>query len=109
MKQMPQISEKTGVSCDYANEVSSKILCIELEPETAVEEIRKYPVRHYEQRFPPSVYVDVITEKNKERVQKLNEIADAVNALAAGKKPNLETIKTLLYEAMAIIYGKRKG
>lgn len=108
MKKMPQISEKTGVSMDYANEVGSKILCIAYEPETAAEEIRKYPVKHYEQRFPPSVYADVITEKNKKRVQKLNEIADAVNALAAEKKPKLGTIKTLLYEAMVVIYGSKR-
>jgi hypothetical protein len=88
MKQMPQISEKTGISLDYVNEFSV-VGFIELSMlDDAVKHVRSHPIKKYEERYPPDKYENVITEHNKERIRQLDAVVDRLNVLFFAERPS---------------------
>ena len=71
---------RTEVSADYFNEYSAKISFLSLRSIEKVAEIfRDFPVRRYEERFPPTEFADVVTDQNRASVSRLDEIPDTIN------------------------------
>ncbi len=80
MEQAPQIWPGTGMSQDYFNEYGGKVMKLEFGLEKVADLFRRHPVKRYEERFPATVYQDVVTPENQWRVQRLDEIAQEANA-----------------------------
>ncbi len=89
-KPVPQIEPKTGLSHDYYSECalfncydpkkdSAAIDNLIVDLRDGVFEERRFVARHYEQKFPPTEFRDVVTNENKERVAKINAEVDKVN------------------------------
>ena len=80
MEQVPQIAEETGISQDYFNEYNTKTLVLYTGGVDSVADFfRKYPIKKYEERFPSTEFFNVVNDKNRARVQRLDEIAQMVN------------------------------
>ncbi|MDO8642253.1 MAG: hypothetical protein Q7R76_01520 [Candidatus Woesearchaeota archaeon] len=81
MEQIPQIWPGTGMSQDYFNEYIGKGMILERgNLERVARSFRDRPIKRYEERFPATVYQDVVTLENQWRVQRLDEIAQEANA-----------------------------
>ena len=76
---VPRIVGKTGVSTNYWNEYSARTSCLDWGLSSVAESFREFPVKKYEQRFPPEKYEDVVTAQNRAGVNRLNELSDIVN------------------------------
>jgi tyrosyl-tRNA synthetase len=80
-----EIEPKTGLSHDYYSECalfncydpkkdSAAIDNLIVDLRDGVFEERRFVARHYEQKFPPTEFRDVVTNENKERVAKINSM-----------------------------------
>ena len=79
---VPQLSAKTGISYDYINEyVSKEILIAAGERDRVAQSFRDNPIKKYEQRFSPEEYVDVVNDRNRPTVLRLDEIAETANTI----------------------------
>lgn len=95
-KQVPQIEPKTGLSHDYYSECvlfdcydpkkdPAAIDSLILDLREGVFESRGFIARHYEQKFPPTKFRDVVTNENKERVGEINAEVDKINDFYTNK------------------------
>lgn len=87
---VPQIKE-SGISADYINEFAAINLGVSISksnpnmsPEIMAiikDKVHKFGklMLTYEERFPHTKYSDVITEKNREAIKKINELAEKCN------------------------------
>ncbi len=96
------INSETHISPDYINEIIAlNTLIVFFEdfadiPEyqgknkqTLISEIlQKNPIKHYDVRYDPTKFANVITPENKERVTKINDLADKMNLTYS--QPNFE-------------------
>jgi hypothetical protein len=101
---VPQINEKTGISADYINAFMA--LKMDIEFDLPEEEIEKYVLKYTDHfnRYPVD-YEDLITDKNRDSIKKLDTIVERINALLLLEKKPYEEILRLCYEAQKIIYG----
>ena len=107
MKELPQLVEATEITGDYWNEYWH--LEIDLDSKNGrslvTQSIREHPVKRYEERYPPTEYGNVVTEKNRERVLQLNQLATKVNAMTDAASFRPEELISLLEEVNFLIYG----
>ena len=108
--EVPQINEDTGISSDYWNEYFTKRCSFSFKSnscEAVAEEIRKYPIKKYEERFSQKEYENVITDKNKFRVKRLDELANLVNSKFTNTSNFTEyEFKQLINEVFRLIWNK---
>lgn len=105
---VPQISPKTGVSGDYFNEFWGKASKLEISQEEFKKSIHDRPIKKYAQRFPSDEYEGVISPKNKDAVQELDDIVDSVNSLAKSENFSERRFKELVNRATRLIYGEER-
>jgi len=74
-----QLHKVTGISGDYYNEYFTKKFNLERGLSVVAKHFKEYPVKKYTERFPPEIYEDAITELNKDRVRRLDELAVYAN------------------------------
>ena len=104
--EMPKINKETGMTADYINEIG--YLCTFFEQGEKGEIIKaliKNGVRKYQDRYPESEYNNVITEKNKLAVERLNELADRMNQFAKDEDFNLSEFASTYNEMTFLIFG----
>ena len=110
MKEIPQIVEETGISGDYWNAYWH--LEIGLDHKDGVilvtQSIKESPIKTYEERYPSAEYGTVITEKNRERVLQLNQLAVKVNAMTDAASFHREEFTAVLGEENFLIYGRHR-
>ncbi|MFW6026030.1 MAG: hypothetical protein ACOCRX_06775 [Candidatus Woesearchaeota archaeon] len=76
---VPQINKRTGISADYWNEYNAKYFYYKKGKDSIAKGVTEYPIKTYVERFPEKTYKNVITSKNKSKVQKLDSLAEIVN------------------------------
>ncbi len=103
---VPQINSKTGISSDYWNEYNAKTVWLKKGHNYVINSIKEYPIRKYEQVYPPETYDNVITPENSQKINRLNELADLVNNTFIDATKFTETdFKKVINEVSNIIYG----
>jgi len=105
---VPQIVEETGVSADYWNEYYSKVMVYDLNRNTdeVAAAFEEFPVRKYAERF-IAYGSDLMTEKNEDRITRLDELADIVNINLSNPSTFSESeFKDTINEVYALIYDK---
>ena len=104
---VPQIVPETGVSADYWNEYMGIQALIEGEGFPALaESFREYPVKRYQERYPADKYEEVVTEQNRERVSRLDELASLANEKFTNESRFTESdYERLINEVRNLIYG----
>ncbi|MFA6515227.1 MAG: hypothetical protein WCT42_03100 [Candidatus Paceibacterota bacterium] len=80
-KTVEQIVPKTGVSCDYSNQINGIVSFYKLDLNFLKNILREKPyhMKRYEE-----VYKDcgnIITEKNRNRIKRLDELAEQMNEI----------------------------
>jgi len=107
---VPQINEETGISADYWNEYFTKRCSFSFESnpcEAVAKQTNIYPIKKYEERFPILKFEDVITDKNRNRVKRLDELADLVNSKFTDASQFTEDdFKQLINEVFHLIWNK---
>ena len=100
-----QICEATGVSKDYWNEYFHRPIYFirNFSPEANLQSLQEYPVKRYTERYSDKVYDNVTTPKNRERIARLDKIADEVNALATPETFSIDTFQDLVCEVHELI------
>lgn len=108
--EVPQINQDTGISADYWNEYFAKRCSFSFEPnscEAVAEEIRKYPIKKYEERFPVNEFEEVINDKNRSRIKRLDELANVINSKFTNASNFTENeFKQLINEVFRLIWNK---
>lgn len=82
LKEVPQINEITGISYDYRNEYVFLVGYFSMGGIDEVKAVIKklnFVMKKYEERFSPSVYKNVINEKNTNLIRRINELVDSFN------------------------------
>lgn len=103
---MPQVSSLTGVSHDYSNEITTlRISFLEGYKEKIIKRIKDQPVKKYQERYPENLNSDVITEKNREAINRLNELADKLNQIGLEKDFDDKQFVSVYNEMITLIYG----
>lgn len=107
MKRMPQILSQTGISADYYNEVMGVAMSIETcDRSWFTEELRKKPLKRYEERYSTQEFTEVVTDKNRGSVKRLDEIVDALNkSLAAADRFTDQQMLDYVNELQMLIIG----
>lgn len=98
---LDQICKITGVTCDYWNEFEGKpfrFFC-DFSPEANLAHLKKYPIKRYTEIYTAEKYIDAVTPENRERVEKLDQIADALNALAMPGNFSMASFRGFIIEA----------
>ena len=108
-----QISEETGVSQDFWNEfvpayqylqVIKKFKEKKVSFDKVEEKLSQYRMKRYEKRFSPTLYPDIINEKNREAIEKLDMLVDEFNEMQ-GVGLEEEKIISIMNTASKLIYG----
>jgi hypothetical protein len=108
--EIPGIDLQTGVSKDYSNEISSlRVNFLEGRKDIIIQEIKKHRIRKYEEVYPLSRFNNVITEKNKNAINRLNQLADQMNTLLQDKGEAFDEneFASLCNEMWSLIYGPK--
>lgn len=107
---VPQIVEQTGVAADYLNEI---LFWLAETPKKVPERVQLLletrngkVMRRYEERFSPEKYLEVVTDKNRERVAQLDAIAADVNQKASEGRLTLPYLQALARRAWRIVYDR---
>jgi len=119
---VPQINSKTGLSMDYGNQYHFLGIAFRLYNGgiQAVKDWLKHTGTYLQNPAPPfymkyyeDVYKDysnIITDKNRESVKKLNEFADRMNEITRNPDTLNEEDFREVYDALdALIYGDTKS
>ncbi len=112
LEEMPQLN-KDGVSYDYINEYAWFLpefyLQFKEKFKEMLESIEKRKngkiVLKYEERFPPNRFKDVITEKNREKIEVLNKLGGEVNNLYKEGKLTPKEFAKYQSQVAKIIYN----
>ncbi len=81
LSEVPQMNHKSGLSNDYRNEYAAFKTIFDI---GGIREFKEFlgddelHIKKYEERFSPTIY-NTITDKNKESVKKINELAEKMN------------------------------
>lgn len=106
---VPQISSRTGISQDYANELQSVLNCARAYDEGidlfALSGIKS--IKLYSERYPESRYIDVVNDKNRASVEKLDSLAGKVNELLREDYRGSGKYLSLVSQMEEVIYGKK--
>ena len=98
MKQkVPQLN-KYGVSQDYRNEfqgVFTSAQRLKSKSNDVFDKLCSSPLRMYEERYSSEQFENVITEENKERIQKINNLASRINELLSKKNRDADLYLSL--------------
>lgn len=104
-KKIPQLTTK-GISGDYSNELQPIVTAMD-----AYE--RDYDIwknigflKKYQERYPPSEYSNVITEKNKKSILKLDKIVDEINGMLLENSRDSAKYEKLIKNIVLLIYGR---
>lgn len=104
MKKIPNLIPSTGISADFRRAFGNLTNYLERirendPPRTKHLAKRSFlhrSIPHYEEFFDPSVYENVITDKNKETIRNINLVIDKINE---SRKENLKEDPNLpIYE-----------
>ncbi|MFP4112034.1 MAG: hypothetical protein ACLFPQ_04005 [Candidatus Woesearchaeota archaeon] len=93
---------KTGLSDDYVNEycsLDSAIQLYELGREDLIKKLT--PLKRYDERYP-----DLVTDENRERVEKVNTIVDEINENIESGAINVHEYKHLLGAIDYLIFDR---
>ncbi len=114
MKEVPQINPVNWLSYDYKNEFQFIVTCIHLyergKQDIYREMLKRFPIKHYTERFSPSNFSNVVNERNREGIKKLEIIVNSMNYVASGinnKQAVIWQFKSLIDEAVSLIDGKK--
>lgn len=90
LRRVPQIDPRTGISADFGTQFAALgVLRMRRErpdlftDDEVLDELKTQQWRQYEERFPTDRYAEVITERNKVGIARLNEIVIQVKDLIA--------------------------
>ncbi len=104
------VVQETGITGDYSNEFSSFLV---MRPEDFAEELRILPtehggkvLRHYQERFPAEKFADVVNDRNREQVAKIDALVDEVNTKAAAGTLIFNECRTYAEKLFELVYGK---
>lgn len=92
-KEVPQLNPKTGVSMDYFNEINA-IFGSLLSSSLGLKFIEKMSkensiyLKKYEEVY--SEYSDVITDKNRKSIKRLDDLVGEINEILKNLKPENE-------------------
>ena len=67
----------------------------------------KHPVRKYRELYPEDVYADVVTEHNRSRIERLDELADLLNTMTDPTTFTAEDFVSAYNEFADAIYGTK--
>ncbi len=105
-QEIPQITSETGVSGDYFNELTMlRLNFFNGDREKILKTIKKRPIKKYQERYPVNLFKNVITEKNKDAVNRLNQLADKINQFAKDEVFNDAEFVSIYNEMTKLIYG----
>ncbi len=113
---------ETGVSAEYANEYNGKITFLSIGDQDAetvglpsdfVNRVAalftRYPVKKYRERFPLTEFEDVVNNKNREAVSRLDEIAEEANTRFIDPSEFTEDdFKRKINEVYTLVYGENR-
>ena len=108
-KEVPQIHSKTGISQDYINQISAIFSFLKARGIDFVKNILKnnpINIQKYEEVY--SGYKNVVNDKNRERVKKLDELSVQMNEMF--KDPdsiNEDVLRSMCNEMYFLVYGDR--
>lgn len=110
---VPQVSLETGISQDYVNEIAGRMGLsdmAEMEQKSLNQKIAEvfleYPIKHYEERYDPEKFLDVINRNNEERVREINTLADRMNAKYSNEHFELSDFLDDYNRMLQLIYGE---
>jgi len=106
-EKIPQLCKVTGVSCDYINTWCASY-CIWRDTKRMKEVLREIPIKKYAAWFPSGEYEEVITEKNKVRVKRLDKLVDIINLRAQEDTLSLRDFKRIINLVCRLIYGSEE-
>ena len=112
-KIVPNIFLETGLSRDYRFAVGTLKGYLEnienKEPSRIISLQRRSlvmsPLPHYQDRFNSEAYINVVTEENREYVNRVNSLIDKVNKLSNNglKRSHYEELKKVYSEIISLI------
>jgi len=108
---LPQM-EDTGVSSDYWNQYNVFPLfgLRDFSPKENLELLQKWPVQRYTEYFSlEEGFEGVITDFNRGTIERLDELADEVNALASPERFSIEKFRGILGEVYELLYGVKSS
>ena len=109
LKELSQVVKETGVSGDYLNEYHGLVMLFRMYKRTGdidiLEDIFSNTIKKYAERYPESMYENVITPFNKGRIKRLDEIADALNVFITKRDLDGEIFTGLIREAYILVKG----
>lgn len=113
MKEVQNISEKSGVSKEYMlafGTLDNYLRRVDKKEEPRWVNLAKNaflhrPILKYSEYFPPAEYGDVITEKNKETIKKLNNIVDELNKMRENNQTDYEKLSPIWEKVNQLIFG----
>lgn len=111
MKELPQIIKETWISGDYWNEYWGLEVLLDCKEGVSLvtTSIRETPIKKYGERYPLTEYDNVINEKNRERISRLDEIAERVNSTMTDPATfRADKLRAVLNEVNMLIYGRRR-
>lgn len=107
---VPQLSEITGISQDYINEVAFiPLYCIRnTNPQDNLEFLINRPVKKYTERY--AQYEGLITPENRAGVERLDAIAEEINSLCSSdaKSFRVDVLRELICETCELVYGQEE-
>jgi len=107
---MPQINSETGVSADYFNEFTTlRLSFLDGDKEKIIKTIKKWPIKKYQEVYPVNSFCNVITEKNKDAVNRLNQLAEKMNQFAKDEIFNDAEFVSIYNEILKLIYGSKSS
>ena len=71
-----------------------------------IEYSRQYPIKKYEERFPPAEYLNVVNDKNRERVAQYDELAERANKILTPDDYTNKEFVGIVKKACEIVYGE---
>ncbi len=103
--EVPQ-GNANGISQDYINVVAGFYNIVRLHKEDGLDWFDKVKkIESYEERFPSHQYRNVINEKNKDIVDKLNQTIDEINNLLQNKSRDDNKYLSLIEEVKHLVYN----
>ena len=102
-----RVYAKTGVSCDYWNEILPVYFA--WERDGGVKSARKFildnPLRKYRERYEGTNYIAIVNKENIETIEKIDKLVEEMNAWARGDSEDISYIATRFEKISVLLYG----
>ena len=109
MKEISQL-EKTGLGANAFNPYQGRIYAHRLGGmQRVIEHSRQYPIKKYEERFPPTDYLNVVNDKNRQRVTQYDELAERANKKLTLDDCTIEEFVGIVKKATEMVYDDPKS